>query len=97
MRKETFISVVLLVPTISSICMWVVVLLNRRILYDDSLVGPILLLWGTGALSSVVGATYSFLLTRRYSDTGVLGPISCVGILANILGVLIMLGAATAI
>jgi hypothetical protein len=99
MRKENIIGVVLIVPTILSICMWAALLLNRQLLYDNSLVGLFLSLWGAGALSSVVGLVYSFFLARRHSvpDIGVLGLISCIGILANILGVLIVLGGATAI
>jgi hypothetical protein len=99
MRTEDIISVVLIVPTISSVCMWAALLLDRHLLYDNSLVGLILSLWGAGALSSVGGLVCSFFLARRHSapDIGVLGLISCIGILANILGVLIVLGAATAI
>src|SRR4051794_40721053 len=85
MRKENLISFVLATPTVASIVMSVSLVLNRRLLYDDSVVPVFVPLWIVGTLSSVLGLIYARFLVRRYSfaDTDLFGIISILGIVAN--------------
>ena len=93
MRRASIVSVLLVIPVIASICMWVLLVLERRLLFEDSLVTIFVYLWLSGLLCSVIGLIYSAVIARRYSafDIGALGIVSGIGIVANVLGVLYVL------